>query len=571
MTDRGDQTSGDPPRGGADKRPTGIPGFDQLSRGGLPAGAATLLLGGPGAGKTVFALQTVVHAAGSLGTPAIFVAFEEAPEAIKANVAGFDWAAGDGAFEQVHFLDGRGVLEAATTGNFDVSGLLAQLGELVRRQRAGWIVLDGLDNLLDLLPAETDRRREIYRIAEFIAETGVPALFTGKLRAGDAEALSSYDAMQFAVQAVVRLSGRLTNGVFGRTLRIVKYRGSDHDNIETPFVIDGGGIAVAYHGDGAPQHKLSTDRLSTGVAGLDRVLDGGYQRGYTVLVSGAPGTAKTTLGACFLSAGADRGETGLLVALDETHEQIAANASGIGLNLRRHIADGRVRTLSMRSASLAPEAFFLAIERAVRLHAPTMVVVDPISAVMEQRHHRGPFDAAARLVDFCKAHGVTLLTTTLAEGVDEADTRSRVSTLADAWIALSYQVKMGERNRALSVVKARGIGHSNQVRELVIGADGVQLADVYAGGGEVLMGAARVAQQAQDELDATERELATERRRRDLQQTIAEAQSKRAALDAALQSAERELELTDKAERKRRELDADKAGRIRRRREGGET
>lgn len=316
---------------------------------------------------------------------------------------------------------------------------------------------------------------------------------------------------------------------------------------------------------------MSTDRLSTGVAGLDRVLDGGYQRGYTVLVSGAPGTAKTTLGACFLSAGADRGETGLLVALDETHEQIAANASGIGLNLRRHIADGRVRTLSMRSASLAPEAFFLAIERAVRLHAPTMVVVDPISAVMEQRHHRGPFDAAARLVDFCKAHGVTLLTTTLAEGVDEADTRSRVSTLADAWIALSYQVKMGERNRALSVVKARGIGHSNQVRELVIGADGVQLADVYAGGGEVLMGAARVAQQAQDELDATERELATERRRRDLQQTIAEAQSKRAALDAALQSAERELELTDKAERKRRELDADKAGRIRRRREGGET
>jgi circadian clock protein KaiC len=503
----------------------------------------------------------------------VFVAFEEAPAAIRANAAGFDWAAGAAgtdALSRVHFLDGRGPLQAATTGSFELSGLLAQLGELVRRQGAGWIVLDGLDNVLDLLPEETARRREIFRIADFLAETGVPALITGKLRADGAEALGSFDAMQFAVQTVVALSGRLANGVFGRSMRIVKYRGSDHDNIETPFVIDSGGIAVAYHGAGAPEHKLSTDRLPTGIAGLDQVMGGGYQRGYAVLVSGAPGTAKTTLGACFLAAGAERGEKGLLVALDETHEQIAANAGGIGLDLPRQISDGRVRALSMRSAALAPEAFFLAVERAIREHAPSLVVIDPISAVMESRHHRGPFDAAARLVDFCKSRGVTLLVTTLSDGVDDDTTRSRVSTLADAWIALSYKVDMGERNRALSVVKARGIGHSNQVRELVIGEHGVHLSDVYAGGGEVLMGAARVAQQAQDELDATEHELATARRRRELEQTIAETQSRREALDATLDSARRELELTDKAERKRQELDAEKAGRIRRRREGGE-
>ena len=568
MTDHAEQPSGGPPRAGADKRPTGIPGFDQLSRGGLPAGAATLLLGGPGAGKTVFALQTVANAARDAGTPAIFVAFEEAPEAIKHNVAGFDWAAGADALEGVRFLDGRGPLQAATTGSFELSGLLAQLGELVRRQNAGWVVLDGLDNVLDLLPEETARRREIYRVAEFLADTGVPALVTGKLRRDEAAALSSYDAMQFAVQTVVRLSGRVTNGVFGRTLRIVKYRGSDHDNIETPFAIDSGGIAVAYHGDGAPQHKLSSDRLPTGVDGLDQVLDGGYRRGYAVLVSGAPGTAKTTLGSCLLSAGAAHGEKGLLVALDETYEQIAANAAGIGLDLPRHIAEGRVAALSMRSAALAPEAFFLSIERAIRAHAPTIVVIDPISAVMETRDHRGPFDAAARLVDFCKSRGITLLVTTLSDGVDDDTTRSRVSTLSDAWIALSYKVDTGERNRALSVVKARGIGHSNQVRELVIGDDGAHLAEVYAGGGEVLMGAARVAQQAQDELDDAERALATERRRRELEQTIAETQSKREALDAALESARRELELTDKAERKRQDLGSEKAGRIRRRREG---
>ena len=553
MTEHAEQSSGGPPHTGADKRPTGIPGFDQLSRGGLPAGAATLLLGGPGAGKTVFALQTVANAARNAGTPAIFVAFEEAPAAIKANVTGFDWAAGADAFEGVHFLDGRGPLQAATTGGFELSGLIAQLAELVRRENAGWVVLDGLDNVLDLLPDETTRRREIYRIAEFLADSGVPALVTGKLRGDEAAALSSYDAMQFAVQAVVRLSGRVTNGVFGRSLRIVKYRGSDHDNIETPFVVDSGGIAVAYHGDGAPQHKLSSDRLPTGVDGLDQVLDGGYR-----------------LGSCLLSAGAAQGEKGLLVALDETYEQIAANAAGIGLDLPRHIAEGRVAALSMRSAALASEAFFLSIERAVRVHAPTIVVIDPISAVMETRDHRGPFDAAARLVDFCKSRGITLLVTTLSAGVDDDTTRSRVSTLSDAWIALSYKVDMGERNRALSVVKARGIRHSNQVRELVIGDDGVHLAEVYAGGGEVLMGAARVAQQAQDELDDAERALATERRRRELEQTIAETKSKREALDAALESARRELELTDTAERKRRELGSEKAGRIRRRREGSE-
>jgi circadian clock protein KaiC len=568
MTDRGDQTNGGPAQPGPAKRATGIPGFDQLSRGGLPAGAASLLLGGPGAGKTVFAMQTVATAARTQALPAAFVAFEEDPETIKANVASFDWASGAGAFDRVHFVDGRGPLQAAMTGSFELSGLLTQLCELIRREGAGWVVLDGLDNLLDLLPDETARRREIFRVADFLGDTGVSALITGKLGA-DAQALGSFDAMQFAVQTVVKLTGRLTNGVFGRSLRIVKYRGSDHDNIETPFVIDRAGIVVAYHGDGAPKHQLSSDRLSTGIGGLDRVMAGGYQRGYTVLVSGAPGTAKTTLGASFLSAGAEAGETGLLVALDETVEQIAANAAGIGLKLSDQIADGRVTALSMRSASLSPEAFFLSVERAIRRHQPSMVVIDPISAVMEQRQIRGPFDAAARLVDVCKSSGITLLTTTLAEGVDDADTRSRVSTLADAWIALSYQVQLGERNRALSVVKARGIDHADQVRELVIGENGPDLAEVYAGGGEVLMGAARVARQAEDELEATERELAAERRRRELEQTIAETQSKRAALDAALESAKRELELTEKAERKRKQLDAEMAGRIRRRREGG--
>jgi circadian clock protein KaiC len=556
----------------AGKRATGIAGFDRLSRGGLPEGTATLLLGGPGAGKTVFALQTVANAARAEGAHAIFVAFEEAPEAILANAGGFDFAPGELAGERIHFIDGRGPLDGATTGSFDLSGLLAQLQELVRRTRAGWIVLDGLDNVLDLLADEMARRREVFRIARFLADSRVPAIVTGKAAGGaeaGAGAEGAYAAMQYAVQCVVQLTGRLNNGVFGRSLRIVKYRGSDHDNIETPYVIDRSGIAVAHHGTAVPKHNLSQDRLPTGIPGLDRVLDGGYQRGYTVLVSGAPGTAKTTLGACFLAAAAERGETGLLVALDETSEQIAANAGSIGLDLQGQIDAGRVHALSMRSESLAPEAFFLTVEQAIRQHRPGVMVVDPISAVMEQRRNRLPFDAAARLVDLAKSDGITLLMTTLSEGVDDAETRSRISTIADAWLALSYKVDMGERNRALSVVKARGIKHSNQVRELVIGDDGVDLAEVYTGGGEVLMGAARVAQQAEDELAETERELAYQRRRRELQQAIAESQAQRESLDAALESAKRELELTEEAERRRQTLDAERQGRIRARRGGG--
>ncbi|WP_051431708.1 ATPase domain-containing protein [Rhodovibrio salinarum] len=480
------------------KRPTGIVGFDQLSRGGLPANAATLLLGGPGAGKTVFALQTVVNAAHQSGTRAVFVAFEETPEEVRSNAAAFDWAQ-NGELEKLHFIDARGPLAASATGRFDLSGLLAQLGELARREDIGWIVLDGLDNVLDLLPDEVSHRREIFRLSDFLSEIRVPALVTGKLN-GEEAALSSYDAMQFAARMVVKLSGGLNNGVFGRSLRIVKYRGSDHDNIEAPFVIDAGGIAVAYHGANVPQHKLSSDRLPTGVSGLDQVLGGGYQRGYAVLLSGAPGTAKTTLGACFLSAGVDAGERGLLVALDETYEQIATNAAGIGLHLQEQIADGRVMALSMRSAPLVPEAFFLRIERAIREHSPTIVVIDPISAVMERRLQRAPFDAAARLVDLCKSRGITLMTTTLASGVDDPEARSRISTLADAWIALSYQVQTGARKRALSVVKARGILHSNQVSELVIGANGVHLAEIHPD-----EGAARITRSPQDDSNEAER------------------------------------------------------------------
>jgi circadian clock protein KaiC len=276
---------------GPTKAPTGIPGFDEMTGGGLPRGRTTLLVGGPGSGKTILSLQFLVHGARTCKEPGIFVAFEETSKRIVANAESFGWKLPE-LRKKLFFLDAQPTSDLVQSGNFDLSGMLAALGAQAEQMGARRIVFDALDIVLALLPDPAAKRREVYRLHEWLLARGLTGLITAKAGGDDASSISvqQFGFMQFMVDCAVILDHKVVTGVSQRNLRVQKYRGSGFDENESPFLISATGLEVAIAGTlGRVALNVSTERVSSGVKRLDTMLGGGYYRGASVLITGFPG------------------------------------------------------------------------------------------------------------------------------------------------------------------------------------------------------------------------------------------------------------------------------------------
>jgi circadian clock protein KaiC len=473
--------------------PSGVEGFDEIADGGLPLGGITAVLGGAGAGKTIFGIQVLAHGAREHGERGILVAFEESAEKILENTATFAWGDGASTGGGVEVIDARLSQSVEQGGEFDLVGFLAVIAAKAKANDAKRIVFDGFDVLLGHLRDPMLIRREIFRVREWVHASGMSAIVTAKADAAEARASSDYDFLQFMADCVVTLHHRVSQGTSLRFLRVGKYRGAPHSANEFPFTITTNGIEVAASTVSEVTYAAFTERVSTGVERLDSMLSGGYYRGSSVLITGAPGTAKTSLSAAFAHAAVSRGERTLYVSFDESPDQIVRNVASIGLDLRPHVSSGRLVLHSLRGRAENPEAHVTRMRALLREVAPKNFVVDPLSA-LEQRGCEVDAEAAAlRVLDFAKNAGITIVSTSLLGNslpLSE-QTPLNISTIADTWIHVSYVNQGGERNRALTIVKSRGTGHSNQVRELVLTDAGVTLADVYTAGGQVLMGTLR--------------------------------------------------------------------------------
>ena len=475
---------------------TGITGFDQITAGGLPRGRTTLLMGGPGSGKTIFSVQFLAHGARELGEPGIFVAFEESPERLTANLASFGWNLGELQEDKLFFLDARPDPNLIQRGSFDLTGLLAALGAKVRRMRARRIVFDALDILLALLPDDSARRREVYRLHEWMIAHGITGLITAK--AGDdlvAPPQQSFDFMQFMVDCSVVLSHRVVLGVSQRNLRVEKYRGSTFNEDEAPFVIGLHGFDVAIARTlGRVDADVTAERVSSGVKRLDTMLGGGYYRGASVLITGFPGTAKTTLSGAFAEAACRRGERTVFVSFDSDGTEVIRNLMSVGIHLEHYARKGLLRMISARTITGSAETLLVRIKSLANEHKARCLIIDPVSTLSKAGNELTAHGVAERLIDWTKADGITLVCTSLLDEMSSqanGGTPLQISTLADTWLHLNYLVQAGERNRGMSIIKSRGTAHSNQVRELILSNDGVTLADIYTAGGEVLMGTMR--------------------------------------------------------------------------------
>lgn len=478
---------------GPRRLPSGVDGFDSISGGGLARGGVTIVLGGAGAGKTIFGMQALAHNAQRDGVRGMLVAFEESAEKIIANAATFAW----GGFAQpgggVEVIDARLSQLVEQGGEFDLVGFLAVIGAKAKANDAKLIVFDGFDVLLGFLRDPMLIRREIFRLRDWVHASDLTAIVTAKADAADAFTDSDYDFLQFMADCVVKLHHRVSHGTALRFIRVAKYRGSSHSANEFPFTITTRGIEIATSTGSDVVRAASTERCGTGVERLDAMLCGGYYRGSSVLITGAPGTAKTSLSAAFAHAAVQRGERTLYISFDELAPQIIRNVASIGIDLAPHVAAGTLVIHSLRGRAENPEAQVSRMRALLRDVAPQNFVVDPLSA-LEQRGCEEYAEAAAlRLLDFARSAGITILSTSLLGNslpLTE-QTPLNISTIADTWIHVSYVNQGGERNRALTIVKSRGTGHSNQVRELILSDTGITLADVFTAGGEVLMGTLR--------------------------------------------------------------------------------
>jgi circadian clock protein KaiC len=494
------------------KSRTGIEGFDEITNGGIPRGRTTLIEGGPGSGKTIMALQALVNGARNDNEPGIFVAFEERSEQIVANAATFGWDLVALQKKKLFFLNAQPTLDLVQAGNFDLGGMLAALDIKVREIKAKRIVFDALDVVLSLLADPIAERREIYRINEWLVAHGLTGIITSKAD-GHYESIINVPQLgfvQYAADCAVVLGYDLVQGALQRNMRVVKFRGSAHSGNESPFVITSNGLEVADSREqGQGKITATTERVSSGVSRLDTMLDGGYYRGASVLISGLPGAAKSTLGGTFAEAACLRGEPTLFVSFDSDANEVVRNLASVNIRLARFVKKGLLRIFSWRSPTSSAEIHLMRIKSAAREIGARCVIIDPVAALSKPGSDGRRHDVAERLVEWTKAAGITLVCTTPSNEVGSvlSGTPLPISALSDTWIHLSYLIIGGERNRGLSIIKSRGTSHSNQVRELILKNSGVDLTNVYTAGGEVLMGTLRWEKEqaekaAQEDIDA---------------------------------------------------------------------
>ncbi len=494
---------------------TGIQGLDEITGGGIPRGRPTLVCGAAGCGKTLFATEFLVRGVTQYDEAGVFLAFEETAAELTANVRSLGFDLDDLMAKNKLAIDHVRVerAEIEETGEYDLEGLFIRLGYAIDRVGAKRVVLDTVETLFGGLSDTGVLRAELRRLFRWLKDKGVTAIITGERGDGT---LTRHGLEEYVSDCVIVLDHRISDQLATRRLRIVKYRGTSHGTNEYPFLIDRDGIKVVPITSLGLQQKVSDDRVSTGVAGLDEMLGGkGFYRGTSVLVSGTAGTGKTSLAAHFADVTCRRGERCLYFAFEESPAQILRNVASIGIQLKPWIDKGLLEIRASRPTAYGLEAHLAETYQAMRQFKPQAVVLDPVSALMTPSTVTDVQAMLTRLIDHLKGELITSFFTSLTAAGDESSDVN-ISSIIDTWLLVRDLELSGERNRVIYILKSRGMAHSNQLREFQFTADGVQLTPAYLGAAGVLTGSARLSQEAREQAAKVARAEEVERLERDL-------------------------------------------------------
>lgn len=525
------------------KASSGIPGFEDITNGGLPRGRTSLVCGNAGSGKTLFGMQFLVAGATEQEDPGVFVAFEETESDLKTNVASLGWDLGTLCNQKKFVVETINISseEMIEAGQYDLEGLFVRLDAAIREVGARRLVLDTVETLFSAFTDANIVRAEFRRLLRWLKDRGITSVVTAE---HGNSGLTRFGIEEYVSDCVIELSQTMRGQTTRRHLRILKYRGSGHGTNAYPFLIGQKGIHLFPVTELGLNFPVSEERISSGIARLDEMLGGkGFYRGSSLLLSGTAGTGKSSISASFVDAACSRGEQALYISYEESQEQIARNMKSIGIDLQKHYKNGRLGFHTERATTHGLEEHFFLLKEIIDINKPEVVVIDPVSNMLQMGSPEEVKNLLTRMIDLLKSLGITTLVTELITGGNPMEaTNTDISSLMDTWLLLRDIENGGERNRVLHVLKSRGMAHSHQVREFILTDHGIELKDVYAGPAGLITGTARYTQEAQEEEQRHLRLKEIERRKNKLERKRKLKEAKLKEIEAQFQGEEEELE-----------------------------
>jgi len=443
---------------------------DHILGGGFPANSINIVMGHPGSGKTIFAEQLIFHNAGG-DRPILYLTTLSEPLAkVVRYLQGFSFFDETKLGTEVIYEDVGPQL--ATDG---AAALIPLLTEAIKTLSPKVIVIDSFKAVHDLAPSIAERRRLVYEMTALLTAYGTTAFLLGEYTEDD---ILEYP--EFAVaDGIVELSRRRLGNRDERYFRVFKLRGSRYLEGAHAFRITDSGLDV-YPRLVSPQmpegYEPASERISTGVAGLDTMLDGGVWRGTTTLLAGPSGAGKTTIGLQFALEGARQGEPSLYMSFQENPTQLMRTIRGLGVDLEQLQAQG-LDLVYASPVELQIDSIIVDMFRRIEQRGVRRLVLDAVgdlasAATDPQRLHYYLY----ALVQHFAVRTITSILNleTTGAGVSGSGMQTTMSYLSDNVLLLSVE---GEERtkRTLRVLKTRGSAHDPIVRDVEITARGMSI------------------------------------------------------------------------------------------------
>ncbi|PKL42641.1 MAG: KaiC 1 [Candidatus Riflebacteria bacterium HGW-Riflebacteria-1] len=458
------------------KVPTGIPGLDEITEGGLPLGRSTMICGGPGCGKTMLGMEFLVRGARDFGEAGLFISFEEEKQCLVDNFSCFGGdleAMIEKRLLKVTQID-LSAAEIIEAGSFSLDGLIAHIEHDIKTLHVKRLVIDSLDALFSAMARTDILRHEFSRLLRWLKSKGVTAVITGER---GVDSLTKFGFEAYASDCVILLDHRINEQISKRRLRIIKYRGSSHGKDEYPYLINARGFSVLPVTSLQLNFTAESGWVSSGIKDLDKLCGGnGYYRGSSILLSGKAGTGKSSLSSAYASAACLRGEKCLYFSFEESEEQLTRNMLSVGIDMAPLLKQGLLNIQAFRPNYRGLEEHLFEMTAAIEAFQPTCVVIDPITNFVSVGTCEEVKSMLTRIIDHLKSRGITMAFTALTPGSGRPDeTETDVSSMVDTWVALDLKLVGNSRRREIYVVKSRGMKHSHEICELEMSKHGFSL------------------------------------------------------------------------------------------------